>query len=83
MSNLDPASRRTLRWLAFKLALIAGVGAAGAAVAVDPAASLLAVAFALASGEEPRRDALGLWDGALVLGALALLAHAAGVLLRP
>lgn len=94
MPSLDPASRRALRWFALRLAAATATAATLAAVAADPAAqflrafqllclwaSLLAAALALAGGAGPGRGTLGFRDEAVAFGALALLAHAAGVLL--
>jgi hypothetical protein len=83
----DPASRRTLAYLALKLCVILGFATIGAALDPHPAprfcavvqvlaflVGVLATANACRSGQTPRDRAFDQWDEALAFAALGLLA---------
>jgi hypothetical protein len=84
---LDPASARTLAYLALKLCVILGFATIGAALDPHPAprfcavvqvlaflVGVLATANACRSGQAPRDRAFNQWDEALAFAALGLLA---------
>jgi hypothetical protein len=92
--DLDPASRRTLRWFVLRMGLAIVMAMVAAAYAEQVATrfllvfqvlcfstSLFATAFALRDHQKP--GVLGFWDEALAFGALALLAHAVRTLVGP
>jgi|1186.fasta_scaffold323044_2 hypothetical protein len=91
---LDPASYRTLLFLALKLCVILGFATIGAALDARPVlrfyavvqslaflAGIAATAMAYLSGEVPRGRTVSRWDEAFAFAALGLLAKiGAGIL---